>query len=462
MGGYVTSTRTMPGILPSNYTWRSTGGGSFGTWNLANSYFPARFPWPTQVTTSWRTGRGAPEQEEDLSRELDNEPQTLAGEASFLKSFQDKEAQSSSLLFDNGHTFSTTKYSGWLTHAAHKVAGWDSLYVGPILPVDTVSGGTRWIDPGAADSAFVKRSGVAAIAATQPTNPASTFGVGLLSTTIEGLPRIPGQIFHIGEDFMRNLAHGHLSVNFDWLPFISDLRSSIHAMLNASRILRQYQRDSGRMVRRSFHFPEEHSFTKMGESFTININAPSGGSSTAWSNMVFGTGGVSKTSRYVETIRRTYFKGAYTYFLPPIKDRLDWLQEYEQKANHLLGLELTPTLLWQLAPWSWLIDWKLNVGQNLKTFSNFHTDGLVLRYGYLMVHTITNNIISVNALKTSTSTNVWQSIDPTVVYSSERKERIRSTPYGFGVDPASFTTKQWSILGALGMTRSPSKLRTDS
>jgi len=40
-----------------------------------------------------------------------------------------------------------------------------------------------------------------------------------------------------------------------------------------------------------------------------------------------------------------------------------------------------------------------------------------------------------------------------------KKERAKATPYGFGVDPATFSEWQWSILAALGLTLGPHKMR---
>jgi len=43
-------------------------------------------------------------------------------------------------------------------------------------------------------------------------------------------------------------------------------------------------------------------------------------------------------------------------------------------------------------------------------------------------------------------------------YYSEKKERIRASPYGFGRTPGSFSDRQWSILTALGMSNGGNKL----
>jgi len=142
------------------------------------------------------------------------------------------------------------------------------------------------------------------------------------------------------------------------------------------------------------------------------------------------------------------------------KGQLGKLLEFEEKANHLLGLDLTPELLWQLTPWSWLIDWKLHIGNSIKSFSALQTDGLVVRYGYLMIEQHQKKTVGINNL--IVRQNGAQSVvHPSFSYHTLMKERFRATPYGFGIDLNSLTLRQWSILGALGMTRTPTSLRSN-
>jgi len=170
-------------------------------------------------------------------------------------------------------------------------------------------------------------------------------------------------------------------------------------------------------------------------------------------------------SEVVETkVQKTsvYYKGAYSYFVPGDHGgRLAALKEFEEKANHLLGLELTPSLLWQLAPWSWLIDWKSQIGNSIKNFTAFQKDSLVLRYGYLMVTQTIIHDVTIHNLYTGYTTQPIDPVSPSASYITVRKERFRATPYGFGVDLNGLSARQWSILGSLGMTRSPKKLRVD-
>jgi hypothetical protein len=43
-------------------------------------------------------------------------------------------------------------------------------------------------------------------------------------------------------------------------------------------------------------------------------------------------------------------------------------------------------------------------------------------------------------------------------YMVDQKERVRATPYGFGLDLGSLNPRQWAILASLGLTRAPQRL----
>jgi hypothetical protein len=47
----------------------------------------------------------------------------------------------------------------------------------------------------------------------------------------------------------------------------------------------------------------------------------------------------------------------------------------------------------------------------------------------------------------------------TTIFRRETKERIRATPFGFGLNLSALDARQWSILVALGMTKGDRALR---
>jgi hypothetical protein len=100
-----------------------------------------------------------------------------------------------------------------------------------------------------------------------------------------------------------------------------------------------------------------------------------------------------------------------------------------------------------------MIDWMFDIGDVISNYEQFSRNNLLLKYGYLMSQTRwdINNVLNVNASysgPTSFSRHVW----------TIQKERVRSTPFGFGLDPGSFTDQQWAILGALGLSKGPRSL----
>jgi hypothetical protein len=122
------------------------------------------------------------------------------------------------------------------------------------------------------------------------------------------------------------------------------------------------------------------------------------------------------------------------------------------EAKKLLGLSLTPDTVWNLTPWSWMVDWVSNAGDVVSNISDALFDGLVLRYGYMMEHTLTSDEYFFVGPTGFQPTNGPRPSSITLHH--EVKKRVKATPYGFGLTWTSFTTRQLAILAALGITRS--------
>jgi len=120
----------------------------------------------------------------------------------------------------------------------------------------------------------------------------------------------------------------------------------------------------------------------------------------------------------------------------------------------VLGVKLTPEVLWNLAPWSWLADWFANIGDIIAINTALGSDNLVLRYGYFMRHTTR----TLNADHSGVNFTKFHPGPVTFQAKLEEKQRVRSTPYGFGLNTDSFTTQQWAILAALGLTKGDRKM----
>jgi len=125
------------------------------------------------------------------------------------------------------------------------------------------------------------------------------------------------------------------------------------------------------------------------------------------------------------------------------------MDRHALEAKKLLGLTLTPDTLWNAAPWSWAVDWFSNTGDVISNVTDSVTDGLVMRYGYIMEHSIVKNIYSL----TKPGTLNPDVRVPSITLVVETKKRRRANPFGFGLSWGSLSLRQQAIALALGLTR---------
>jgi hypothetical protein len=289
----------------------------------------------------------------------------------------------------------------------------------------------------------MQQRGTTAIANTIPTNPA--VGVGqLIGESMERLPAFPGAAVLGGPGrTSKKLADEYLNVEFGLKPLLNDITGIVQTQREATKLLRQLERDSGRHIRRRYRFPEERTIETLSAPGEVRQPYPP-----------ISTQHYSGSSRGAytwrrETVKRIWFSGCYSYLYHQGQTLWDKLVRAEQEGNRLYGLRLSPELAWELAPWSWLADWKSNAGDVITNLSAFSRDGLVLRWGYVMCDLRITDTHTVHAQLKAGPRTLVQS------FTTHVKKRTRATPYGFGLDPdwKDFSSRQLAILSALGISR---------
>lgn len=364
--------------------------------------------------------------------------------------------------FDTGHDFWTSRcthrysHPRWLDDYVLSDGNY-MRYQGPLVPQLSSTVSTQWgtypvlsrLTP-----TETKSEGTRFINETIPTAP--SVSVAQFIGELRDLPRLIGKgVIAERANVYRGLGSEYLNVQFGWIPFVDDLLGVVRALRSKSQILTQYHRDAGRVVRRKRVASPVTTSSSTTKSSSSTNPALVGGRTLG---RVYFPSAVQTTPVEVEDIvSYTYsFSGAYTYHLPISDGTLGRLQRFEAEANRLLGTRVTPSVLWELAPWSWLIDWHGEIGMALENASALAGDELVLRYGYLMRETLQQRTYRVRGLTFSSGK------DPgTISHTLRRltKERVRANPYGFTLAPTAYSTRQWAILTALGMTRAPRVLR---
>jgi len=432
MGGYVTTKRSLQQPIPRLRTRMGKSDGSF----IGEYDDPIMVNIPVQETYSYRSGEQGGDDELDTTV-------TRNG-------FSTYDPQ-----FDTGHTFWSTKesyhYSAPEFFGKYEYYGqewWIRSRLTPLIypkqPYPAVNG---------LSANDVTVLGQRAISASAPTRP--QVSVAQFIGELSDLPQMVGTSVLKSESHrFLGLGGEYLNVQFGWLPFISDLQKMVRSMKSASDQILQLQRDNGRNVRRRFHFPNVVETTEGATRYSSSPYSATGSTGTLFGQL--DNRAIFSTTR---TERSVWFSGCFAYSIPVGDSILNQLERFNTYANVLLGTRITPEVLWELAPWSWLVDWRFAIGSALSTATRLSEDGLVIRYGYLMAHTRVTTTISTPVARWVTG-NLRGSVPATFVQlRKERKERIRATPYGFGLNTNDFSDVQWAILAALGMTRAPRALR---
>jgi hypothetical protein len=255
----------------------------------------------------------------------------------------------------------------------------------------------------------------------------------------EGIPKLGVQAWKDGTKTLQNAADGHLAVEFGFKPILSDVQKTLLARERTRTVIEQYIRDSGKLVRRRFEDKEMVSKTT---SVKLSDVRPIRSFSSTPLDELFMPDGKTIFSR--ETTVKRWFSGAFTYHLPI--DNLEVISADAFRDRGLINFDATPETLWNLAPWSWAVDWVVPVGDLIGNLQDWATDGLVMQYGYVMEHLIVRD--------TYTHTGKNSQYVGALTLTSECKQRHQANPFGFGIDWNGLSPRQLSIVAALGITRS--------
>lgn len=320
----------------------------------------------------------------------------------------------------------------------------DSSYSGHVYALNPATYGYSFPTGAYSSNDKLDELGATAIARCKPTNSVADLATAIGELLRDGLPHLPG--VHTWRDrtrLNRKAGDEYLNVVFGWLPLIGDVTDVSKAVRNAGAILKQYERDAGRIVRRQYHFPsiETSEDAVFAEHVTPYMSPANSDITTMFSGRIIRTRKVS-ISRW--------FSGAFTYYLPTGNDPRSRFLRHYALADHLLGTRLDPETLWNLAPWSWAVDWFSNTGDVVSNLTSWAEDGLVMRYGYLMEHSIYRDVYSYESDGTvKEPTGV-----PPIAFVTETKLRRRANPFGFGLTWDGLSPRQLLIAIALGLTRS--------
>ncbi len=253
---------------------------------------------------------------------------------------------------------------------------------------------------------------------------------------------------------VREASGDYLNLQFGWVPFLQDLAFLTDMQRKLARKMAWLKKHNGKSIRRKVTL-DASSFSEKIDRTIVPFTSMSPVLPTQlYSGSVVSTDYLPITKTYSG---RIWYSAKYRLYIPE-------LTNFSTKALQfsLVGLDLDPSIIYRATPWSWLLDWFLNVGtvlQNIYLRARFH---VVAEYAYVMGSEdyrydapgycdVNTGVFSWNG-----SAFVWSGKPRRLSGASqttyEFRKREEANPYGFGFTFKGLSAYQWSILAALGLT----------
>jgi hypothetical protein len=149
------------------------------------------------------------------------------------------------------------------------------------------------------------------------------------------------------------------------------------------------------------------------------------------------------------------------YFVPRPKEIHNRLDQYKKLASELLGEGGTLGTAYDLTPYSWLLNWFVDVGGLIHYQQTVHDNQIVAtNNGYTLSESLEITAKVHEPLVDYTGvTSPWPVVslgftDASSKLSWRRETRRGGSPYNILPSWDGFSNQQWAILGALGLSRS--------
>jgi hypothetical protein len=255
---------------------------------------------------------------------------------------------------------------------------------------------------------------------------------------------------------IRYAGSEYLNIQFGWQPLIAEYANAVKVLMGIDRMV--YAESNRR--KRMWDGPSVSSVNDIGTR-TLQPYAISG-TGEKWqvrdgdqSDILAPT---TFQSRHKSTVREDYAFSARYSALVKANMRSNGFVERAEETLRQLGLVDDPSLMWELTPWSWLVDWATNIGTSLV---NAHTLSPIsgrhsVDYAYFttqLTESFEEHVLSVNPPHWSWTYARHVVRRPQSTFTTVSRTRTRATPFGFGTQLGSISAQQFAILAALGLAR---------
>lgn len=232
----------------------------------------------------------------------------------------------------------------------------------------------------------------------------------------------------------------YLNYQLGIAPTVSAVTDLREAMQSSEKVIAQLERDSGKLIRRRYYFPDEIETSR--SDVSREGHAPP---FDVWNSILTPDSGSTLTTVTRRTTKR-WFSGAFTYYLP----KGGWRRTLDE-LDAVYGIKPGIDTGWELIPFSFVADYFVNAGDVLSNMNAFASDGLVMPYGYMMITQKVETEYTLRRQMYIDNTLAMRTVRGRIVKTT--LQRRRANPFGFGISDNDLSLRQMSILAALGISR---------
>lgn len=262
-------------------------------------------------------------------------------------------------------------------------------------------------------------------------------------------------------DYVKQVPDEFLNNQFGWAPFLGDLANTMDVIQNfADYEARELERN-GRWRNR-----KKREEATVSDQLVYQLNSNSAGtyaspslfSPNRWLNLrdpegTHAKGRPDHISVHRQSVVEVWYEGKFRSYYPEFDKGLKSgypALDSARRAMRMHGLSISPTLLWNITPWSWMVDWFAGVGDAIQRYEDMLSDTVAAQYFYLMRRIVSRYEYTITK-------QTYQG--PIVLKWHEgvetKRRAVGANSFGFSGSPTGLSGRQQAILGALGIANRP-------
>lgn len=239
---------------------------------------------------------------------------------------------------------------------------------------------------------------------------------------------------------------GHfLNHQFGWRPFVQDVVNMCDLVINFEDHLTKAEGINNKWMKRRFREQKDQSETVHGVTSYDGTGCIPYFLPVEWL-----VSGASQQRYLTRRVTEIWYEGRVKVYRPEFDTEdtsgLPALKKVKQMLT-LAGVNINPSTLWKVTPWSWLVDWFVNVGDFIQLLED--TNSTVFDYFYLMRRTREDSVYQASfAFQTGPQLSLeWTN------FVEVKRRMVGGSPFSFTMPPSGLSGMQVAILAALGLSK---------